>query len=62
MLDRLADPTLPTRRVSLPPRLVVRESCGAYLPRPKQAVTARREVKDSRMVEVRMNLLISVGF
>ena len=40
MLDRLADPALPTRHISLPPRLVVRESCGAYLPRPKQAVTA----------------------
>ena len=49
MLDRLANPTLPTRRISLPPRLVVRESCGAYLPRPKQEVTARREVKGSRI-------------
>ena len=47
MLDRLADPTLPTRRISLPPRLVVRESCGAYLPRPKPAVRTRREVKDA---------------
>jgi len=45
MLDRLADPALPTRRISLPPRLVVRESCGAYLPRPKQPVTAERDVK-----------------
>jgi len=40
MLDRLADPTLPTRHISLPPRLVVRESCGAYLPHPKQAKRA----------------------
>lgn len=29
--DRLADPTLPPRTVMLTPRLVVRESCGAYL-------------------------------
>jgi DNA-binding LacI/PurR family transcriptional regulator len=36
MLDRLADPTLPSRCISLTPRLVVRESCGAYLPRPKR--------------------------
>ena len=33
MLDRLADPALPARSILLPPRLVVRESCGAYLPR-----------------------------
>jgi LacI family transcriptional regulator len=35
MLERIADPTLPTRSIYLTPRLVVRESCGAYLPRPK---------------------------
>ncbi|APW59089.1 GntR family transcriptional regulator [Paludisphaera borealis] len=33
MLARLADPSLPPRRIALSPRLVVRESCGAYLPR-----------------------------
>lgn len=33
MLSRIADPTLPPRNILLPPRLVVRESCGAYLPR-----------------------------
>jgi LacI family transcriptional regulator len=33
MLSRIADPTLPARNILLPPRLVVRESCGAYLPR-----------------------------
>lgn len=33
MLGRIADPTLPPRNILLPPRLVVRESCGAYLPR-----------------------------
>jgi LacI family transcriptional regulator len=33
MLARLADPSLPARRIALAPRLVVRESCGAYLPR-----------------------------
>jgi len=33
MLERLADPTLPPRSISLMPRLVVRESCGAYLHR-----------------------------
>ena len=32
MMERLADPTLPARSISLTPRLVVRESCGAYLP------------------------------
>jgi len=36
MLERLAEPTLPARSISLTPRLVVRESCGAYLPRPKK--------------------------
>ncbi|MCF7675662.1 MAG: GntR family transcriptional regulator [Akkermansiaceae bacterium] len=30
MLDRLVDPSLPARSISLTPRLVVRESCGAY--------------------------------
>jgi DNA-binding LacI/PurR family transcriptional regulator len=33
MLDRLADPTLPPRSLVLSPRLVVRESCGAYVSR-----------------------------
>jgi len=32
MLERLAEPTLPARSILLPPHLVVRESCGAYLP------------------------------
>jgi LacI family transcriptional regulator len=31
--ERIADPTLPPRSLLLTPRLVVRESCGAYLPR-----------------------------
>jgi LacI family transcriptional regulator len=31
MLERIADPTLPPRGLSLFPRLVVRESCGAYM-------------------------------
>jgi LacI family transcriptional regulator len=35
MLERLAEPTLPARSILLSPNLVVRESCGAYLPRPK---------------------------
>ena len=33
MLERIAEPSLPARSVALTPRLVVRESCGAYLPR-----------------------------
>ncbi|MEZ0254470.1 MAG: substrate-binding domain-containing protein, partial [Chthoniobacter sp.] len=33
MLERIAEPTLPARSMLLSPRLVVRESCGAYLPR-----------------------------
>lgn len=33
MRERVADPTLPARSLFLTPRLVVRESCGAYLPR-----------------------------
>ena len=36
MLERLAEPTLPARSISLTPRIVVRESCGAYLPRLKK--------------------------
>jgi len=32
MLDRIADPMLPPRGLILSPRLVIRESCGAYLP------------------------------
>lgn len=34
MLERIAEPSLPARSFLLTPRLVVRESCGAYLPRP----------------------------
>jgi LacI family transcriptional regulator len=34
MLERIADPAFPARSVALTPRLVLRESCGAYLPRP----------------------------
>jgi DNA-binding LacI/PurR family transcriptional regulator len=30
MRDRLLDPTLPDRSLLLTPRLVMRESCGAY--------------------------------
>jgi LacI family transcriptional regulator len=33
MLDRIADPALPPRSFVVSARLVVRESCGAYLPR-----------------------------
>lgn len=33
MLERIAEPTLPARSLLLSPRLVIRESCGAYLPR-----------------------------
>jgi len=33
MLHRIAEPALPARSVALTPTLVVRESCGAYLPR-----------------------------
>jgi LacI family transcriptional regulator len=33
MLDRISEPTLPARTILLSPRLVVRESRGAYLPR-----------------------------
>jgi LacI family transcriptional regulator len=32
MLDRIADPSLPPRSFVLTATLVVRESCGAYLP------------------------------
>ena len=47
MMERLAEPTLPPRSISLTPRLVVRESCGAYLPRTKTAVITKRENKTS---------------
>jgi len=33
MLSHIAEPSLPARTVALTPRLVVRESCGAYLPK-----------------------------
>lgn len=33
MRERIQDPSLPPRSLLLTPRLVVRESCGAYLPR-----------------------------
>jgi LacI family transcriptional regulator len=33
MIERIAQPTLPATSVALTPRLVVRESCGAYLQR-----------------------------
>ena len=33
MLDRIDDPAMPPRWVAVSPRLVVRESCGAYRPR-----------------------------
>jgi LacI family transcriptional regulator len=36
MLDRIADPALPPRGLVLSPRLVVRESCGAYLAQAKR--------------------------
>jgi DNA-binding LacI/PurR family transcriptional regulator len=32
MVERIAEPTLPVRSFLLNPRLVIRESCGAYLP------------------------------
>ncbi|HEV2453869.1 MAG TPA: hypothetical protein VGY98_06385, partial [Verrucomicrobiae bacterium] len=41
MMERLAEPTLPARCINLTPRLVVRESCGAYLPRANQAASRR---------------------
>ena len=39
MLERIAEPALPPRSFSLTPRLVVRESCGAYLPRARGKAT-----------------------
>jgi DNA-binding LacI/PurR family transcriptional regulator len=30
MLERLTDPTLPPRQITLTPRLIIRDSCGAY--------------------------------
>ena len=33
MLERMEDPTIPARQISLVPRLIVRDSCGAYLKR-----------------------------
>jgi LacI family transcriptional regulator len=47
MMERLAEPTLPARSISLIPHLVVRESCGAYLPRPKTVPKPRHGVKGS---------------
>lgn len=45
MLERLADPSLPARSIYLTPHLVVRESCGAYLPRPAKAQTAHSKLR-----------------
>jgi DNA-binding LacI/PurR family transcriptional regulator len=42
MLERVAEPTLPARHISLMPHLVVRESCGAYLPRATSGINAGR--------------------
>ncbi|MGC9942694.1 MAG: substrate-binding domain-containing protein [Verrucomicrobiota bacterium] len=42
MIKRLADPALPVQSIALAPRLVVRESCGAYLPRPNLEVKPKR--------------------
>ena len=42
MLERLAEPTLPARSIYLTPHLVVRESCGAYLPRSTSAPPRRK--------------------
>ncbi|MGC3958534.1 MAG: GntR family transcriptional regulator [Verrucomicrobiota bacterium] len=40
MLERLKEPTLPAKTIYLSPHLVVRESCGAYLPRTKEKPAA----------------------
>ncbi|MBI1842675.1 MAG: GntR family transcriptional regulator [Verrucomicrobia bacterium] len=45
MLERIADPTLPARSLALTPRLVVRESCGAYLPRPASSLLVSNRSK-----------------
>jgi len=42
MLERLAEPALPARSIYMSPHLVVRESCGAYLPRPKDKSSETR--------------------
>ena len=42
MLERIGEPTLPVRSLLITPRLVVRESCGAYLPRERKPKASRR--------------------
>jgi DNA-binding LacI/PurR family transcriptional regulator len=42
MMERLAEPTLPARSIYLTPHLVVRQSCGAYLPRNAAALPRRK--------------------
>jgi DNA-binding LacI/PurR family transcriptional regulator len=42
MMERLAEPTLPARSIYLTPHLVVRQSCGAYLPRNAAAPPRRK--------------------
>lgn len=37
MMDRQEDPTLPACHLTLAPRLIIRDSCGAYLRRPGSA-------------------------
>jgi len=43
LFERITEPTLPARSLLLSPHLVIRESCGAYLPRksgPRASVAA----------------------
>jgi LacI family transcriptional regulator len=47
MLQRIADPSLPARIMSLTPTLVVRESCGAYLSR-RDNKSENKKDKNSR--------------
>ncbi len=44
--ERMENPALPPRTLILTPRLVVRESCGAYLPRPRTGENQPQSVRN----------------
>jgi LacI family transcriptional regulator len=48
MLSRIADPALPLRTILLPPHLVVRESCGAYLAQ-AEPVSSKKKTSPSAL-------------
>jgi LacI family transcriptional regulator len=46
MLERIANPSIPPRSLTLFPRLVIRESCGAYMDAATGTSTGEAPAKD----------------